>query len=100
VKLWIFDELINKMQDAVADLRAEPEIPFMDDRADSTTQKRDDLVDGACTPSEFAPEEMSSKEEMSESDIDLAIAEAIGLDTNNKVEKLQLAGLSSIPSRP
>ena len=34
---------------------------------------------------------------MSESDMDRAIAEAIGLDTDNQVEKLQLAALGSTP---
>jgi len=95
-----FRELTNKMQDAVADLRAEPEIPFIDDKEEAKAHKRDDLVDGAHRPPDCAPIEMSSKQEMSESDIDQAIAEAIGLDTNNKVEKLQLAGMGSIPGRP
>lgn len=93
-----FRELTSKMQDAVADLRADPEVPFIDDREEVKTHKRDDLVDGANGPSDFAPVEMSSKDvEMSESDMDRAIAEAIGLDTDNQVEKLQLAALGSTP---
>ena len=46
--------------------------------------------------SDGAPLKMSSKDgEMSESEMDRAIAEAIGLDTYNQVEKLQLAALGS-----